>query len=97
MPSTNTLELAKQGDSAAIAAILSYTLSQHYDATTSVIHLGNYLSVLIEASFRVEQGSTVRLVYEVISQLAIDGIRAIALCCGLRRSKRHLTRLLLFL
>jgi hypothetical protein len=77
MPSANTLELAKQGDSAAIATILSYTLSQHYDATASVIRLGDYLSVLIQTSLSVEQGSTVRLIDDIFGALAIDDISTI--------------------
>jgi hypothetical protein len=74
MDSANPLELAKQGDPTAIATLLSYTLSQQGDATASVIRLGNYLSVFIETASSVEQGATVRLVYEVISELAIDDI-----------------------
>jgi hypothetical protein len=74
MPSANPLELAKQGDPTAIAAILSDTLAQHYDATASVIRLGDYLSVFIQTASSVEQGVAVRLVYEVISELAIAEI-----------------------
>ncbi len=77
MPSANPLELAKQGDPAAIATILSHMLAQHYDATASVIRLGNYLSILIETASRIEQGATVRLVDEVISELAIDEISTV--------------------
>ena len=77
MPSANLLELAKQGDPTAIATILSHTLAQHYDATASVIRLGNYLSVLIETASSVEQEAIVRLVDEVISELAIDEISTV--------------------
>lgn len=74
MPSANPLELAKQGDPTAIATILSYTVAQRYDATASVIRLGNYLSVFIETVSSVEQEVIVRLVYEVLSELAIEEI-----------------------
>lgn len=77
MPSANPLELAKQGDPTAIATILSYTVAQRYDATASVIRLGNYLSVFIETVSSVEQEVVVRLVYEVISELAIEEISTV--------------------
>ncbi|MBM0740116.1 hypothetical protein JOY44_00400 [Phormidium sp. CLA17] len=77
MPSAITLELAKRGDATAIATILSHTLPQHYDATASVIRLGNYLSVFIETFSSIEQEPTVRLVYELISELAIDEISTV--------------------
>ncbi|MEX0270901.1 hypothetical protein AB3R30_17300 [Leptolyngbyaceae cyanobacterium UHCC 1019] len=77
MDSANPLELAKQGDPAAISALLSYTLSQQYDATASVIRLGDYLSVFIETASSVEQEATVRLVYEVINELAMEEISTV--------------------
>ncbi len=77
MPSANPLELAKQGDPTAIATILSHMLAQRYDATASVIRLGNYLSILIETASRIEQGATVRLVNEVLSELTIDEISTV--------------------
>ncbi len=74
MPSANPLELAKQGDPDAIAAILNYALFQHYSASTSVIRLGDYLSVFVETASRIEQEATARLVNQVLSELAIAEI-----------------------
>ncbi len=77
MSSANPLELAKQGDPTAIAAILNHRLPQHYDSTASVIRLGDYLSVFIETASRIEQETTVQLVYAVFSELAIDEISTV--------------------
>ncbi len=77
MSSANPLELAKQGDPTVIAAILNHRLDQHYDSTASVIRLGDYLSVFIETASRIEQETTVQLVYAVFSELAIDDISTV--------------------
>ncbi|MBF2027184.1 MAG: hypothetical protein IGS48_10515 [Oscillatoriales cyanobacterium C42_A2020_001] len=74
MTSQNTLELAKRGDPAAIAIILTYHLSQRFNTTASVIRLGDYLSVLIDAAFAAEQTMLVKLVLEILKNLGIDGI-----------------------
>lgn len=70
----NTLELAKQGDPAAIAVILTYYLSQRFNTTASAIRLGNYLSVLIDADFATDQGMLVNLILNILRDLRINGI-----------------------
>ncbi len=77
MPSQNTLELAKQGDPAAIATILTYYLSQRFNTVVSVIRLGNYLSVLIETTFAAYQERMVEMVLTLIQELNIDQITTI--------------------
>jgi hypothetical protein len=76
-PSQNTLDLAKQGDPEAIARILTYHLTQRYNMTASVIRLGDYLSVLVEAGFVPESGPMVQLVQEIVQSLGIEGITTI--------------------
>lgn len=77
MPSPNTLDLAKQGDPEAIATILTYHLTQRYNMTASAIRLGNYLSVLVEASFAPNKNQMVRLVQDIVQSLAIQAITII--------------------
>lgn len=77
--SQNTLELAKQGDPAAIAIILSYHLSQRSNTTASAIRLGNYLSVLIDASCDIEQTMLVNLVLSILRDLKVHGITIVEL------------------
>lgn len=74
MTSQNTLELAKRGEPAAIAIILTYHLAQRFNTTASVIRLGNYLSVLIDATFAAEQELLVKLVLEILENLGIGEI-----------------------
>ncbi|EKQ69465.1 hypothetical protein OsccyDRAFT_2093 [Leptolyngbyaceae cyanobacterium JSC-12] len=74
MTSQNTLELAKRGDPAAIAIILTYHLAQRFNTTASVIRLGNYLSVLIDATFAAEQEMLVKLVLDILENLRVDEI-----------------------
>jgi hypothetical protein len=71
------LDLAKQGDSVAIATILTYHLSQRYNMTASVIRLGDYLSVLVEATVVPDQPTMVRLVQDVLQSLAIESFTTI--------------------
>lgn len=73
----NTLELARQGDPGAIAVILTYYLSQHDNTTASAIRLGNYLSVLIDASFAAPQDKLVSLVLSILRDLEIVGINVV--------------------
>lgn len=74
MTSQNTLELAKRGDPAAIAIILTYHLSQRFNTTASVIRLGDYLSVLIDATFASEQTMLVALVLDILKNLGVNEI-----------------------
>lgn len=73
----NTLELARQGDPAAIAIILTYHLSQRFNTTASAIRLGDYLSILIDASFTTPQEQLVSRVLGILSDLAIVGISVV--------------------
>jgi hypothetical protein len=77
MPLNNTLELAKQGDPAAISTILSYHLTQRYNVVASVIRLGDYLSVFVEADFTPEQTTSVDLICAILQDLGIGGIKTI--------------------
>jgi hypothetical protein len=77
MPSVSTLELAQQGEPSAIALILNDFLSQHHDATASVIRLGNYLSVFIEVPLAADQGLIVGLVSDMMGEFKIDGISTV--------------------
>lgn len=70
----NTLELAKQGDPAAIAVILTYYLSQRFNTTASAIRLGNYLSVLVDADFATNRDMLVHLILNILRDLRITGI-----------------------
>ncbi|WP_445925358.1 hypothetical protein [Leptodesmis sp.] len=94
MPSPNTLDLAKQGDPEAIATILTYHLTQRYNMTASVIRLGNYLSVLVEAAFPPDQDTMVGLVQELCKVWPLQRLRslksvrdksAIMRCSGVRQ------------
>lgn len=87
MQSQNTLELARQGDPKAIATILTYYLSQRFNTTASVIRLGNYLSVLIDATFIMDQVTIVRLVLDILSSLDIREIATIEI--GAREMGHH--------
>lgn len=77
MPSSNTLDLARQGDPEALATILTYHLTQRYNMTASAIRLGNYLSVLVEARFAPDRHTLVGLVQEIVQSLAIAAITII--------------------
>lgn len=87
MHSQNTLELAKQGDPKAIATILTYHLSQRFNTTASVIRLGNYLSVLIDATFIMDQTMIVRLVLDILASLKIEEISTLEI--GAREMGNH--------
>lgn len=80
MASHNTLELARQGDPIAIATILSYHLSRRYNTTASVIRLGDYLSVFIEATFAADQTMLVTLVLGILQSLNINTIATLEIC-----------------
>ena len=73
----NTLELARQGDPAAIAVILTYHLSQRWNAVASAIRLGDYLSVLIDANFPLDPDRMIALVLSILSDLQIPGLRTV--------------------
>lgn len=73
----NTLDLARQGDPAAIAVILTYHLSQQSNTTASAIRLGNYLSVLIDTGFTAPQERLVHLVLSILQDLDIQGISVV--------------------
>jgi len=73
----NTLELARQGDAAAIAVILTYHLSQQSNTTASAIRLGDYLSVLIDAGFDADPKILVNLVLSILRDLKIQGITVV--------------------
>jgi hypothetical protein len=77
MPSQNTLDLAKQGDAEAIATILTYHLTQRYNTAASVLRLGNYLSILMEASCSTDQATMVPIVRDIIQSLGVEGISII--------------------
>lgn len=73
----NTLDLARQGDPAAIAVILTYHLSQQSNTTASAIRLGNYLSVLIDTGYTAPQERLVHLVLSILRDLDIQGISVV--------------------
>lgn len=87
MHSQNTLELARQGDPKAIATILTYHLSQRFNTTASVIRLGNYLSILIDATFIMDQTMIVQLVLDILTSLKIGEIATIEI--GAREIGHH--------
>jgi hypothetical protein len=73
----NTLELAKQGDPGAIATILSYHLTQRYNITASVIRLGDYLSVLLEAEISPDPALVSALIHSIIEDLSIHTVNLV--------------------
>jgi hypothetical protein len=77
MPLQNTLELAKQGDPTAISTILSYYLTQRYNVTASVIRLGDYLSVLVEADISPDPPTLATLIRSIIQDLSIDTVNLV--------------------
>jgi hypothetical protein len=73
----NTLDLARQGDPAAIAVILTYHLSQQSNTSASAIRLGSYLSVLIDTSYTAPPDRLVHLVLSILQDLDIQGISTV--------------------
>lgn len=80
MVAFNTLELARQGDPAAIATILSYHLIRRYHTVASVIRLGDYLSVFVTTPVAIARDPLIQLIQSTLQNLNIDGIATLEIC-----------------
>ncbi|MEH2067642.1 MAG: hypothetical protein V7K47_05630 [Nostoc sp.] len=79
MTQPNLLELAKQGDTQAIASVTNYLL-QPKGITAKVLFKDGCLQIMLESSQVPEQESSVTLIRKLIIKLDISSIKSIKIC-----------------
>jgi hypothetical protein len=76
MSQPDVLELAKQGNPRAIAAIVNH-LAKPYHITAKATRQEDCLHILLESEQTINQSTAVALIYKIVSSLKSESIRAI--------------------